>query len=256
MAECLSEELRYPILGREVAQEAAARVGVSEEDLSRRWEVVPKLWESIYSARRLYTAAIRATLAEHAAGGKLIYHGLAGQLLLRGLPAVLRVRLVASLETRLRVLTESSKMSRRDAERYLEQVDEGRARWVKSMYGEDIHDPALYDIVLNLDEIPVPVACGVITNTVQQTEFDLTDDALARLEDFRLASQVELALARADDTRVFDLEVDACAGIVEVSGNAPLLANGQTEHRISEVARSVPGVKVVHLSMEWFDPYP
>ncbi|MFG1690859.1 cytidylate kinase family protein [Gemmatimonadota bacterium] len=256
MAECLAEELGYPILGREVAQEASARLGVSEEDLSRRWEVAPKLWEKLYSARKLYAAAIRAALAEHAAEGNLVYHGLAGQLLLRGLPAVLRVRLIASEETRLRTLRESSGLSRRDAERYLREVDEGRARWVKSMYGENIHDPALYDVVMNLDEISVPLACGVLANTVRQTEFDLTDEARTRLREFRLECRVKLALASADDTRSLDLEVDASGGTVEVSGSVPLLASGQTGDRISEIANSVSGVTEVRLNVEWYDPYP
>ena len=256
IAEWLARELEYPILGREVAQEAAARVGVSEEDLGRRWEVAPKLWEKLYSARRLYTAAVQATLAEHAAEGDLVYHGLAGQLLLRGLPAVLRVRLVASVETRLGTLQETSGMSRRDAERYLRQVDESRARWVKSMYGGDIHDPALYDVVINLDEISMPVACTVLANTVRQTEFDLTDEARTRLREFRLECQVKLALASADDTRALELEVEASAGTVEISGSAPLEASGQTGDRISEIAHSVSGVKEVRLNVEWYDPYP
>ena len=256
MAECLAEELGYPILGREVAQEAAARLGILEENLSRRWEVAPKLWEKLYSARRLYTAAIQATLAEHAAEGNLVYHGLAGQILLRGLPAVLRVRLIASEETRLRILQESSGLSRRDGERYLSEVDESRARWVKSMYGEDIHNPALYDLVMNLDEISVPVACGVLANTVRQSAFDVTDDARAQLRDFRLACQVKLALAGADDTRSLVLEVEASGSTVEISGCAPLLASGETGDHISEIASSVSGVKDVRLNVEWFDPYP
>lgn len=256
LAECLAAELKYPLLGREVAQEAAAGLGVSAEEIRRRWEFAPKLWHRFSSARRQYRAAVQTSLAEHAAEGNLVYHGLAGQLLLRGLPAVLRVRLIASLETRAHTLMESTQMDREAAERYLRQVDDARARWVKVMYDEDIQDPALYDIVFNIDEISIPVACAVLALTVQQTEFDLTDEARIRLRDFHLACQVKLALVKAEETRALDLEVDTCVGVVDVSGSAPLLATECTGDTISGIVRSVPGVKAVHLNVEWFDPYP
>ncbi|MCK5651482.1 MAG: BON domain-containing protein, partial [Gemmatimonadetes bacterium] len=102
----------------------------------------------------------------------------------------------------------------------------------------------------------MPVACTVLANTVRQTEFDLTDEARTRLREFRLESQVMLALASADDTRSLELEVEASAGTVRVSGSAPLLASGQTGDRISEIAHSVSGVKEVRLNVEWYDPYP
>ena len=112
LAECLAEELGYPLLGREVAQEAAAGLGVSPDELRARWEVAPKLWERFSSARRLYLAAVQASLAEHAIEGNLVYHGLAGQLLLRNAPTVLRVRLIASMETRIRALMSGTDMTR------------------------------------------------------------------------------------------------------------------------------------------------
>ena len=56
--------------------------------------------------------------------------------------------------------------------------------------------------------------------------------------------------------RLERLEVDARRGVVEVSGSAPLLSTGEIGDRISEIARSVPGVEKVRLKLQWFDPYP
>ncbi len=70
MAECLAEHLRYPLVAREVVQEAASDLGVSEADLSRGMERTPRLWNRQSSERRLYIAAVQAALAEHVAAGE------------------------------------------------------------------------------------------------------------------------------------------------------------------------------------------
>jgi cytidylate kinase len=256
LAECLADRLQYPLLGREVIQQAAAELGVSEESLSQKMEQAPRLWDRHAVIRRVYVVAVQAALAEHIGGGNLVYHGLAGQLLLKGLPAVLRTRLIAPLELRLRVLIETEGMDRFAAEQFIRRVDAQRARWVRMMYGEDIEDPALYDMVVNLETMSIPVACGLLTTTLTQPDFAITDHVKEQLADFRLACQVKRALVSAPETRGFGLEVEAQDGVVEVSGAAPLQSTGKTGDRISEIARSVAGVATVRLKLQWFDPYP
>jgi cytidylate kinase len=256
LAECLAEHLDYPILGREILQRTAADLGVSEADLTHQFERAPKLWDRHGALRRVYVVALQAALAERVASGNLVYHGLAGQLLLRGLPAVLRVRLIAPVELRTRVLMETEGMTRDAAERHIQDVDAARARWVKMMYGEHIDDPALYDVVINLADGSIPAACAVLARTVQQPEFAVTNAVRTALESFRLACRVKLALITEPDTRGFPLEVEAAGGVVEVSGSAPLLSTGETGDRIAQVARSVNGVREIRLKLQWFDPYP
>jgi len=256
MAECLAAQLQYPIVGREIVQEAASRLGVSDEALSHQMEHAPKLWDRNAATRRLYVAAVQATLAEHVAEGDLVYHGLAGQLLLRGLPAVLRVRLIAPRERRVRTLVETHQMDESSAEEFIKHVDVARARWVKAMYGEDIEDPALYDVVVNLEAMSVPGACAVLATVAKRPDFAVTGEVKACLQAFRLASNVKVALARAPETRPHILDVSVRRGVVEISGSVPVLKTGQMGDRISEVARSVPGVDEVRMKLQWYDPYP
>jgi cytidylate kinase len=222
MAECLAKRLHYPLVAREVVQDAASDLGVSDADLSRGMERTPRLWNRQSSERRLYIAAVQAALAEHVADGDLIYHGRAGQVLLAGLPGVLRVRLIAPIEARVRTLMEGEGMDSASAEQYIRHVDGVRARWVKMMYGEDIEDPFLYNMVINL----------------------------------KIACRVKVALARARETRALDLQISGHGGVVDVSGAAPALKSGQMGDQIVEIAQSVEGVEEVRLKVEWFDPYP
>jgi hypothetical protein len=83
MAECLAEGLGYPILGREVVQEAASGLGVPASLLEEKMWERPTLWDRLSSMRRVYMVAVQAALAERAVEGNLVYHGLAGGFLLR-----------------------------------------------------------------------------------------------------------------------------------------------------------------------------
>lgn len=256
LAECLAEQLDYPVVGREIVQTTATALGVSEAEVTHHFHRAPTAWDRHAAIRRIYVVAVQATLAEHVSAGNLVYHGLAGQVLLRGLPSVMRIRVIAPVEMRIHALMETEGMKRDAAERRIREVDASRARWVKMMYGEHIEDPGLYDMVINVTTMSIPTACEFIAVGLRQPEFTVTDDVLSQLEDFRSACRVKLALVSEPDTRGLPLEVTAHAGVVTVSGSAPMLATGETGDRIAAIARSVRGVREVRLKVQWFDPYP
>ena len=126
LAECSARRLGYPVVGREIIQEAAQRLGVSEEAVGQGMEHTPSLWGRRSLARKLYVTAVQAALAERIVDGNLVYHGLAGQMLLRGLPAVLRLRLIAPMEVRIASLMESDAMEHSAAQKYIRETDDAR----------------------------------------------------------------------------------------------------------------------------------
>lgn len=256
LAECLEARLGYPLLGREVVQQAAAELGVTADLLQKRMGDRPSLWSRFSSERRAYMVAVQACIAEHIVDGKLIYHGLAGGLLLRGLPGTFCLRLIAPLERRVEAVMAESGMDATAAEQFILDVDESRSRWVRVLYGEDIMDPVLYDLVMNLESMSVDEACAITAAAVGQPEFAMTEAIAARMEDFRLACRVKLQLAADSDTRNLELETTANRGMVVVSGRAPLYRTGGTAARVLELARSVPGVEEIRLEVDWYDPYP
>jgi cytidylate kinase len=256
VAECLARRLGYPILGREVAQEAAAKLGVPAGLLEEKMGDRPSLWSRFSSMRRAYIVAVQAALAERAHQGNLVYHGLSGGLLMRGAPSLFCLRLIAPMEQRVETVMDETGMTADEARRYIRDVDESRARWVQVMYGEDIMDPALYDLVINLAAIPVQGACAIVARATEGPEFAVTDSVLQTLADFHLACQVKLALAGDAELRALELQTDADGDTVAISGEAPLQTSGRTGNRIVELARAVPGVRHVRLKVEWFDPYP
>lgn len=256
LARCLADRLEYPLVGRELLQEAAAQLGVPADDLVEKMEDRPRFFGRSTSLRKAYIAAVRATLAENTVDGDLIYHGLAGGWLLKDVPGVLKVRLIAPLEMRIQALQEGHQMDAASAEKYIRGVDEARARWVRGMYGLDILDPGNYDLVLNLGTFSVSEACTIVATAAGQPEFEVTEVRKRELNDFRVAAQVQLALADDMGTQTLELEATAREGVVEVRGQAPILKTGEVGNRVSDIVRSIDGVKDVVLKIEWFDPYP
>ena len=256
LARCLADQFGYPLLGREVLQEAASQLGVPPDDLVEKMEDRPRFFDRSATLRKTYTAAVQAGLAEAAAGGNLVYHGLAGGLLLKDVAGVLCVRLIAPMDLRIQALKEAHQMDDASAEEYIRDVDASRERWVKGMYGVDILDPTNYDMVLNLGTFSIPEACKIVTVAAERPEFAATEKRLQDLEDFRVGSQAQLALTDDMGTQTLDLTARAKRGIVVIQGQAPIVKTGEVGNRITEIVSAIDGVKEVVLKIEWFDPYP
>ena len=260
LAECVATALGCPCIGREILVDAASKLGVPENVLAKKMEKGPGLWDRLTLERRIYVVAVQAALAEHVQTGNLVYHGLAGQMLLRGLPAVLRLRLIAPLEARIRAVMERQGLTRQAAEQYIHDVDDNRIRWTRFMYNVDVRDSALYDLIINLESMSIQTACFAIAEVAKQPEFAVTESVRARLADFALACRVKVALATNPASRGLDLEVTADRGIVSILGEVPqpimlTHASSRWEQELTQIARSVEGVQRVDLNIQPFDAY-
>ncbi len=146
LAECLSAQLGYPRLGREEAiSEAEKEYGISLEKLTAAVKNPPSIWQQTIGPRVAYLKCLTAAIMDHAKDGDLVYHGYAGHLLLSGVPQVLRVRVIAGIESRIEMAIKQMNLSRNEAVEYIEKVDKERSRWTHFLYGLEWQDPVLYD---------------------------------------------------------------------------------------------------------------
>jgi len=257
LATCLAEKAGYPSIGLEVIKDAATHYGISETAISQQLKQGPSVMERLLGEkRRIYLIAVQAALAERAQKGDFIYHGLAGHFLLQGVPNVFKVRLVAPLAYRVKSVIERKKLTEDEAVRYIEKVDEKRKQWTRFLYDVDITDPILYDAVINLENMSLDTACGMITYALSQPEFRDTPEKHQAIEDFSLACQVKATLALNERTKGIDLEVEAKAGNVFIQGRllttvVPFATGIRiTRAEITEIAKSIPGVKEVKLELQ------
>ena len=60
-------------------------------------------------------------------------------------------------------------------------VYQDRSRWVKVMYGADVSDPSIYDIIVNLRTHTIESASETIACAAAQSRFQITDEVEAEI---------------------------------------------------------------------------
>jgi cytidylate kinase len=255
LAKCLAEKLGIPAISQEVLQDAAGRFGISQTLLLQQLEKTRGLIPGPSPERGLYLAAIQVALAERACQGPFVYYGHAGHLLMKGVPQVLKVRVIAPLNRRAQKMAEAQKVSLEEARKTIEKMDEGRIKWTRFLYDVDWRDPALYDLVINLEAITLESACEIIFCALNQVEFQESSASRTVLENFLLASQVKAKLATNDLTKGLVLAVAAEDGVVTITGRfetGGIFPGGRhsISQAISAVTQEVPGAKRVLIGVE------
>jgi cytidylate kinase len=107
-----------------------------------------------------------STILHLAELGNVVVIGRAANIITGELGYAFHVRLVGSVERRIRHVEECRGLSHQAAADYVRQKDVGRKRYVKKYYGRDIDDPLLYDVVVNTDRFAYAEAARMIAYAV------------------------------------------------------------------------------------------
>jgi len=245
LAECLAGHVGYRCIDRDVIVEKAAAHGASHDELRSALEKPPGFLERFRHKRYLYLALIQAALTEEVRNGDVVYHGHAGHLLLRRGGPVLRARVIAPMEYRISAAQERLKLSRDEVIAYIRKVDSDRQKWAHYLYGVDLGDPSLYDLVINLEYIDIEEGCSILASTVKRQKcFRFDSRCQAAMDDLARASRIKADLALNPITSNLELDVLCEEGRVEIKGK--ILDTGQAEE-IDRIARQVEGVTEVNL---------
>jgi cytidylate kinase len=247
LAERLCEELGYRLLSREeLLVNTAKEFGASESQLESALKHKPGLLEGRGLTRLHYIHCVQAVIAKAAQGDNLVYHGEAGHLLLRGIPHHLRIMLVANVENRIGAVMERCNLTRQKAIEYVKKLDEDRDKWGKWVHGVDTSDPATFDLVINLERVPVPSAIAIIAETASR-DFQTAPESQAIVDDLVLASEIRARMGL--DRSISDdrIDVEASDGIVTITANARSLADAD---KVRQLARQIPGVKSIESKIE------
>jgi len=141
--------------------------------------------------------------------------------------------------------TERLKMTRDQAIGYIRDVDQGRRRWTQYLYGVDWADPALYDLVLNLETLSIPEAIDIVVAiTEQQRCFDFGPGCQAVMDNLALGTRVKAAIALNPSTSDLEVEAVADGGKVWVRGK---LNRAEQYEEVRNVVGGVPGVSEMNL---------
>lgn len=194
VAKKAAAELGYECISREVLLEASALFDIPELQLIHAIKDAPSLIERLGRDRNNYIAYLRTTLLRRIQKDNVVYHGLAGHFFLQGISSVLKVRVFAGLEERIKDEMEREGVSAEKARQLVLKGDEERRSWALSLYGMDPADPTLYDMLLQIGSLTVDDAARMVAEAAALPSFQMTPESKRLLNDRVLASQVESLL--------------------------------------------------------------
>jgi cytidylate kinase len=251
----LGQRLGFHYVDQELLSDAVRRYGVAEEKLSHLDETKPSLFERFDTETRHYITVLQTTLLEFAEADNVVLMGRGGQWLLRGIPHVLRVRVIAPFEQRVRrwikrttELTGETPNQRAVVD-LIRRDDGDKAGRMRYLYEVDLADPTLYEIVVNTEKLKCEAVVEMIERVASRPEMAITDAGRRVVASRALASRVQVALATHPETRRYRISVEAEDGVVVLEGTAAL-------ERAVEVARGVTGVLQVKTQQVDIPPIP
>jgi len=243
----VADQLSYQFVDKE-------RLFQDLEKIGPRWvrvakevdEVCPTLWERHDWQYRGYVAQMEDLILEYALGDNVVIIGRGGSFLLQEVPFCLRVRLVASLEARLKAIMVRESLALEAARRLMAQVDGERACYIKANYGRDWDVEQVYDLTLNTDSLTYDRVVDILVESLAAKDRLATPEAKARLGLAALGYRLKARIATDQRVLVPTLEVITEGEGLVVSG---IMHTPKEFHLLQEMAREVCGDKPVRFDL-------
>jgi len=173
----LGQRTNWPVYDQEILNKMAESMGkpleklrpIDERHVSWLEECLQNLQSEYRISPDFYLKHLIGAIRGLGAMGKCIIVGRGANCILSP-ETTLRVRLVADLPDRIKVIQQVRGLSAADAAAFIKKTDPQRAAFIRNNFGKDPNDAHLYDLVLNTSRFNVDDCCNMIL------------DALARLE--------------------------------------------------------------------------
>jgi MFS family permease len=110
-----------------------------------------------------FRLATEVSLWKLAASSGGVILGRVGAVILAGHPRAIHVRVAASRVTRCRRVREYGGLDEPAALRLIDRTDRARAGYARHLYGADLSDPDLYDLIVATDKLSIDDAAEVVT---------------------------------------------------------------------------------------------
>jgi hypothetical protein len=176
----LGKELGWRVLDHELVQQLAARLRCEEGEVVAMDEHAPSFLERL-AAVAVVTApesrahskpwstdpdciavAARQVLQEAARRLPLVVVGHGGNCLFRGRPDVLRLRVTAPFDVRVRRVAQRTGVTSTQAATEVRRKDADRQQYLQRYYQSSLNDPSEYDLQINTGAVPLEAAARLV----------------------------------------------------------------------------------------------
>lgn len=249
IAQKIAQKMGYECVSREVILSAAKEFGVPEMKLLRAIKDTPTIRDMFSRERQQYMAYIKAIVADYMLKHNIVYHGRVGHLIIQGVSHVLKVRIIANLEDRLRIEMERENVSEEKARKIISALDEQQKKWGEAVYGIDVTNPIFYDLIINVGHIDandIEDAVETIINTAGHKKFQPNTYSINCMKNIALSCRVRAALIDKDP----GIEVKSHKGNVFVFTKTLKRKNQKQGLAYKEEIKKIDGVTHVEVYSE------
>ncbi|MBW2737604.1 MAG: cytidylate kinase-like family protein [Deltaproteobacteria bacterium] len=254
--------------GRQIAKSAAKRLnyeyadsenilplvsrefGVSESKLVRALKDTPSKVGIFSKAKPEHIIFIETLIAKYLLKNNIVYYGVVGLPLIQEVSHVLKVHIIANLESRIKSGMKLDNVSQDKARNAATKEDEHLKKWVEAVYHIDVTAPNLYDLVINIAHIKaddVEDALETIISTVEHKKFQPMTYSLRCMKNVAMSCLVRATLANIDSK----MQVKTDEGIVYIYTKA---VKKKAQNKVLEMKQKVmrlEGVKHVEVYIDY-----
>lgn len=256
--------------GRQIAKSAAKRLNyeyvdsenilplvskefcVSESKLVRALQDTPSNVGMFSKAKPEYIIFVETLITEYLLKNNIVYYGVVGLPLIQEVSHVLKVHIIANLESRIknRMKLKLDNVSQDKARKAVTKEDEQLKKWVEAVYNIDVADPNLYDLVINIGHIKgddVEDALETIISTVEHKKFQPMTYSLRCMKNVAMSCRVRATLADIDPK----MQVKSDEGIIYIYTKA---VKKKAQDKVLEMKQKVmrlEGVKHVEVYIDY-----
>jgi cytidylate kinase len=245
VAEKTAQKLGYSCVSRDILLEASKQYNVPEIKLKKSMERAPGFLERLGFEKQKYISYVQSALLRRLKEDNIVYHGLAGHFFIKEISHALTARIIVDIKDRVEYCMQSEKVSESKARDMLKKLDEERKKWGQYLYGIDITDPALYDLVINITKFSADDAVDLLCRSIEFEKFKTTRESQQEMEDLALAAEVKAVLMG----DIPPQDVTARNGIVTATIQTTILQETALVNKVEQLSKQVKGVKEVRVEV-------
>lgn len=241
IAELVSARLGYERIETRLVDLTSERFAIARDRLTKSIRGKTTFFNKLTHDREKHIASLKRILAEMILEDNRIIYGFEGHLIPRTIPHVLKSCIIANFDYRVKEAARINSVSEKEAANMIRRDDKDRLEWTGFLFRKPPYEEYLYDIVIPTHTTSVGEAVEEICKYATAENTRTTPRAVKAVEDFILASAVELALVEAGHI----VEVGAEDGTVVISISKNVMRMSQYESELKNIAGKIEGVKEV-----------
>ena len=226
----------------DMVAKASRLSGLSERKIQKAFCARTPVFNQLTHEKELSVAYLKLALAETLMDDNIFINGFTSLLIPHSIADVLRICIISDMKSRSLAAVDFG-LSEKKAFKVIHKDDKDRIMWARATWGkDDPWDSSLYDMVLPTNKMTTEEIGALIAETIGKVAYMRTLYAKKVIEDFVLASRVDVATIKKGH---YYVTAEADAGAVTLTINKNVLMLKRLENSLQYEAKKISGVTSV-----------